>query len=147
MHIYIWTSRRAVILWSLKSLGQRVLALLSGDSFNYSGHRDLDLWSTDPISIGFFYSIRATILWRFKAQGLRVLKLLSGNGFHYSGHCDLDLCPTDTKLKRFLQLKKSNHPMKIEVTSSKGTRVIERKRFSLFGSLWPWPLTYWPKNR
>jgi len=45
---YIWTSIRAIILWSLKALGQRVLALLSGNSFYSSGHRDLDLWSTDP---------------------------------------------------------------------------------------------------
>jgi len=48
MHIYIWTSIRAIILWSLQALGQRVLALLSGNSFYSSGHRDLDLWSTDP---------------------------------------------------------------------------------------------------
>ena len=48
MHIYIWTSIRAIILWSLKALGQRVLVLLSGNSFYSSGHRDLDLWSTEP---------------------------------------------------------------------------------------------------
>ena len=48
IYIYIWTSIRAIILWSLKALGQRVLALLSGNSFYTSGHRDLDLWSTDP---------------------------------------------------------------------------------------------------
>ena len=47
-YIYIWTSIRAIILWKLKALGQRVLALLSGNSFYSSGHRDLDLWSTDP---------------------------------------------------------------------------------------------------
>jgi len=64
------------------------------------------------------------------------------NGFHSSGHCDLDLWPTDPKIKRVLQLNKSNHPMKFEGSSSKRTRVIERKRFSLFGSLWPWPLTF-----
>jgi len=96
---YIWTSIRAIILWSLKALGHRVLALLSGKSFYSSGHRDLDLWSTNPKSIVFFYSIRAIILWSFKAHGLRVLELLSG------------------------------------------------KYFSLFGSLWPWPLTYWPQNQ
>jgi len=28
--------------------------------------------------------------------------------------------------------------MKFKGSGSKGTRVIERKRFSLFGSLWPW---------
>jgi len=36
------------ILWSLKALGKRVLALLSGNSFYFSGHCDLDLWPTDP---------------------------------------------------------------------------------------------------
>jgi len=35
--------------------------------------------------------------------------------------------------------------MKFEGSGSKGTLVIEQKRFSLFKSLWPWPLTYWPK--
>jgi len=30
--------------------------------------------------------------------------------------------------------------MKFEGSSSKGIRVIERKLFSLFGLLWPWPL-------
>jgi len=135
MNIYIWTSIRAIILWSLKALGQRVLALLSGNSFYSSGHRDLDIWSTDPKSIGFFYSIRAIILWSFKAQGLRVLELLSENGFHSSGHCDLDLWPTDPKINRGLQLNKSYHPMKFECLSLKGTRVIEGKLFSLFGSV------------
>jgi len=48
MHLYIWTSIRAIILWSLKALGQRVLALLSGNSFYSSGHCDLDLWPTEP---------------------------------------------------------------------------------------------------
>jgi len=231
----------AIILWSLKALGQKVLALLSGNSFYSSGHRDLDLWSTDPKSIGFFYSIRAIILWSFKAQGLRVLELLSGkwfslfgslwpwpltywsqyrtgsstqyeqspyevwrlwvngylsywaetdftlrvtvtltfdvltpksigvfylfraitlwslkalaqrvlkllggNGFHSLGHCDLDLWPTDPKIDRVYLCNKGYQPMKFEGSGSKGTRVIERKRFSLFKSLWPWPLTYWP---
>jgi len=41
----------------------------------------------------------------------------------------------DPKIKRVLQLNKSNHPMKFEGSSSKGTQVIEQKRFSLFGSL------------
>jgi len=43
---YIWTSIRAIILWSWQALGQRVRASLSGNSFYSSGHRDL--WSTDP---------------------------------------------------------------------------------------------------
>ena len=193
MHIYIWTSIRAIILRSLKALGQRVLALLSGNSFYSSGHRDLDLWPTDlkinrgillnkgyhpmkfegsgpkenssywaetvftlwvtvtltfdlltPKSIGVFYSIRAITLWSLKALGQRVLELLSGNGFYSSGHCDLDLWPTDPKINKGLLLNKGYHPVKFEGSGSKGTRVIERKRISLFGSLWPWPLTYWP---
>jgi len=41
-------THRAITLWSLKTLGQRVLALLSGNSFYSSGHCDLDLWPTDP---------------------------------------------------------------------------------------------------
>ena len=41
-------SIRAITLWSLKALGQRVLELLSGNGFHSSGHRDLDLWPTDP---------------------------------------------------------------------------------------------------
>jgi len=94
-----------------------------------------------PKSIGVFYSKRAIILWSLKALGQRVLELLSGNGFHSSGHCALDLWPTDPKINRGFQLNKSYHPMKFEglTCSSKGTRVFERKRFSLFGSLWPWP--------
>jgi len=39
---------RAITLWSLKALGQRVLELLSGNGFHSSGHCDLDLWPTDP---------------------------------------------------------------------------------------------------
>ncbi len=100
-----------------------------------------------PKSIGFFYLIRAITLWSLKALGQRVLKLLSGNGFHSSGPCDLDLWPTDPKINRVLLLNKGYHPMKFEGSGSKGTRVIERKRFSLFGPLWPWPLTYWPQNQ
>jgi len=96
-----------------------------------------------PKSIGVFYSIRAITLWNLKALGQRVLELLSWNGFHSSGHCDLDLWPTDLKINRGLLLNKGYHPMKFECSGSKGTWVIERKRISLFRSLWPWPLTYW----
>ena len=39
---------RAITLWSLKALGQRVLELLSGNGFHSSGPCDLDLWPTDP---------------------------------------------------------------------------------------------------
>jgi len=99
-----------------------------------------------PKSIGFFYSIRATTLLGLKALAKRVLKLLSGNGFHSSSHCDLDLWPTDPKIDRGLLLNKGYHPMMFEGSGSKGTWVIERKWISLFGSLWPWPLTYWPQN-
>jgi len=100
-----------------------------------------------PKSLGFFNSIRATTLWSLKALGQRVLELLSGNVFHSSGHCDLYLWPTDPKISRGLLRNQGYHPMKIEGLSSKDTRVIERKRFSLFGSVWPWPLTYWHQNQ
>jgi len=98
-----------------------------------------------PISIEVFYSIRAITLWSLKALGQRVLELLSGNGFHSSGQCDLNLWPTDPNINRGLLLNKGYYPMKFEGSVSKGTRVIEQKRISLFGSLWPWPLTYWPQ--
>jgi len=98
-------------------------------------------------SIGVFYSISVITLWILKALDQRVLKLLSGNGFHSLGHSDLDLWLTDLKINRVLLLNKGYHPMKIEGSGPKGTQVIERKRFSIFGSLWPWPLTYWPQNQ
>ena len=47
----------------------------------------------------------------------------------------------------YIYINKGYHAMKFEGSGSKGTRVIERKRISLFGSLWPWPLTYWPHNQ
>jgi len=99
-----------------------------------------------PKSKGFLNSIRAIALLSLKALAQRVLKLLSGNGFHTSSHCDLDLWPTDPKINMGLLLNKGYHPMTFEGSGSKGARVIEPKRFSLFGSLWPWPLTYWPQN-
>ena len=98
-----------------------------------------------PKSTAVFSSIRAITLWSLKALGQRVLELLSGNGFHSWGHSDLDLWPTDPNIKRGLQFNKSYHPMKFEGCGSDYTWVIERKRISLFGSLWPWPLTYWPQ--
>jgi len=39
---------RAITLWSLKTLGQRVLELLSGNGFHSSDYCDLNLWPTDP---------------------------------------------------------------------------------------------------
>jgi len=138
---------RAITLWRLKALDQRVLELLSGNGFHSSGHCDLYLWPTDPKSVGVFYYIRAITLWSLKALGQRVLELLSGNVFHSLGHCDLDLWPTDPKINRGLLLNKGYHPIKFEGSGPKGIQVIERKRFSLFGSLWPWPLTYWPQNQ
>ena len=80
------------------------------------------------------------------SKGTFELELLSRNGFHSSGRCDLDLWPTDPEINRGLLLSKGYHPMKFEGFGSKGTRVIERKRISLFGSLWHWPLTYWPQT-
>ena len=126
--IGVFYSIRAITLWSLKALGQRVLELLSGNGFHSSGHCDLDLWSTDPkINRGLLLN-KGYHPMNLKALGQRVLELLSGNGFHTSGHCDLDLWPTDPKINRGLLLKKGYHPMKSEGSGWKGTRVIERKR-------------------
>jgi len=142
-----FNSIRAITIWSLKALAQRVLELLSGNGFHSLSHCDLDLWPTDPkISRGLLLNKDYHPM-KFEGSGSKVLKFLSGNGFHSSGHCDLDLWPTDPKIIRIFLLHKGYHPMKFEGLSSKGTRVIERKRISLFGSLWPWPLTYWPQNQ
>jgi len=73
-YIYIWTSIRAITLWSLKALTQRVL--------DYWAETVFTLWVTvtltfdllTPKSIGFFYSIRATALWSLKALAQRVFK-------------------------------------------------------------------------
>jgi len=144
--IGVFYSIRATTLWSLKARAQRVLKLLSKNGFHSSGHCDLDLWHTNSkINRGIL--LNKGSLWSLKALGQRVLELLSGNGFHSLGHCDLDLWPTDPKINRGLLLNKGYHPMKFKGSGSKGTRVIERKRISLFGSLWPWPLTYWPLNQ
>jgi len=94
-----------------------------------------------PKSKAFLTSISAIILWSLKALAQKVLELLSGNVFHSLGHCDLDLWPTDLKINRCLLLNKGYHTMKLDSSCLKGTQVIERKRISLFGSLWPWPLT------
>jgi len=192
----VFYSIRATTLWSLNTLAQRVLELLSENGFHSSGHCDLDLWPTNPKtnrglflnqryhpmkfegsgskgtrviywaetdftlrvivtltfdlltpkSIGVFYLIRAITLWRLKALAQRVLEFLSGICFHSLGHCDFDLWPTDPKINRGLVLNKGYQNMKFEGSGSKSTRVIERKFFSLFGSLWSWPLTYWPQK-
>jgi len=42
----LFNSIRAITLWSLKALAQRVLELLSGNGFHSLGHCDLDLWPT-----------------------------------------------------------------------------------------------------
>jgi len=148
-------SIRAIILWSFKAQGLRVLELLSGNGFHSVVHCDLDLWPTDPtinrekrmsppraflrarcwrkanneIHVCMAVLIRATTLWGLKALAQRVLKLLSGNGFYSSGHCDLDLWPTDPKIKRGLLPNKDYHPIKLEGSGPKGTQVIERKMF------------------
>ena len=69
---------RAITLWSLKALGQKVLELLSGNEFQSSGNCDLDLWPTDPNIKRVFYLIRAITLWSMNALGQKVLKLLRG---------------------------------------------------------------------
>jgi len=145
--IGVFYSIRAITLWSLNALAQRVLELLSGNVFSLWVTVTLTFDLLTPKSIGIFYSIRATTLLSLQALAQRVLKLLSGNGFHSSGHCDLNLWPTDPKINRGLLHNKGYHTMKFEGSGSKGTQVIERKRFSLFGSLCPWPLNYWPQNQ
>jgi len=86
-------------------------------------------------TVGFFYSIGAITLFTFKALGQAELKLLAIYGFYFSGPCALDLSPTDPKINRGLLLNKGYHPITFEGSGTKGTQVIERKRFSLFGSL------------
>ena len=145
--IGVFNSISAITLRSLKALAQRVLELLSGNGFHSLGHCDHGLWPTDlKINRGLLLN-KGYHLWSLKALAQRVLKLLSGNGFHSLGHCDVDLWPTDPKINRGLLLNKGYHPLKFEGSGSKGTQVIEQKRFSLFGSLWPWPLTFWPHKQ
>jgi len=145
--IGVFYSKRATTLWSLKALAQRVLKLLSGNGFHSSSHCDLDLRPTDPkIERGLLLN-KGYHPMKFEGSGTKGTWVLSGNGFQSSGHCDLYLWPTDPKISRGLLLNQGYHPMKFEGLSSKNTRVIERKRFSLLGSLWPWPLTYWPQNQ
>jgi len=45
----------------------------------------------------------------------------------------------------YMNINKGYHPIKFEGSGSKGTCVIERKQFLLFGSPWPRPMIYWPK--
>ena len=145
--IGVFSSIRATTLWSLNALAHRVLKLLSRNGFHSSGHCDLDLWPTD-------IKINRNLLlnkgyhpMKFEGSGSKDTRVISGNGFHSSSHCDLDLWPTDPKINRGLLVNKGYNPMKFEGSGWKGTWVIERKRISLFGSLWPWPLTYWPQNQ
>ena len=113
----------------------------------FSLFRPLWPWPLTPKSIGVLYLIRTSIVLSLKALGEIELLLWSGIGFHSSGPCVLDFWSTDPKINRFLLLNKGYHPMKCECSGSMGTRVIARKRFSLFGPLWPWPLTYWSQNQ
>ena len=97
-----------------------------------------------PKSIGFFYLIKAITLLSLNDLGQAVLELLTRYGFHSSGPCDLDLWPTDPKINRSPVLNKDIHHMKFAGSGCNRTPIIERKRFSLFGPLWPWRLAYWP---
>ena len=44
-----------------------------------------------------------------------------------------------------MNINKGYHPMKFEGSGLKGTCIMERKQFLLFGSPWPRPMIYWPK--
>ena len=147
MHIYIWTSIRAIILWSLKALGQRVLELLSGKGFHSSGHCDLDLWHTNPkINRGLLLN-KSYNLMEFESLSSKDTWVIERKRFSLFGSLwpwPLTYCP---QIHRGVLINKGYHTMKFEGSGSKGTQVIEQKRFSLFKSLWPWPLTYWPQNQ
>ena len=79
MHIYIWTSIRAIILWRLKALYQRLLKLLSGNGFHSLGHCDLDLCPTDPkINRGLQLN-KGYHAMKVEGSGSKGTQLLSGN--------------------------------------------------------------------
>jgi len=145
--IGVFYSIRATTLWSLKALGQRALELLSGNGFHSSDHCDLDLSPTDPNINRVLQLNKSYHPMKFEGLSSKGTLVIERNGFHPLGHCDLDLWPTDPKINRGLLLNKGYDPMKFEGSGSQSTQVIEQKRFSLFGSLWPWPLTYWHQNQ
>jgi len=139
---------------------QRVLKLLSGNGFHSSGHCDLDLWHTDPnINRGILLN-KGYHPMKFEGSGSkgtwvieRKRSVTDGQtARRIDGQTDRRtrqkqyVSPRGGRHNRGLLLNQGYHPMKFEGSGSKGTRVIERKRFSLFGSLWSWPLTHWPKD-
>ena len=65
------------------------------------------------------------------------------NHFHSSGPCGSDLWPTDPKNSGVLLLNRGYYPMYFQGSGSSGTQVIGDLRFLLFGTLCPWPFTYW----
>jgi len=73
-------------------------------------------------------------------------KLLSRQGLYAPGHCDLDLQPTDTKS---IGIMYESWPTKTPIMGSLSSISldIEWTRFLCSRSLWPCPLTYWPKNQ
>ena len=157
-YIYIWTSIRAIILWSLKALGQSVLALLSGNSFYSSGHRDLDLWSTDP-------KINRVLLLNkgyhpegSGSKGTRVIERKEvwqtdrrinwqGNYVTYWAHVTLTFDLLTQKLIGFFYSIRAIILWSFKALAQRVLELLSGKWFSLFGSLWPWPLTYWPQNQ
>ena len=94
-----------------------------------------------PKSIGFFYLIKAITLLSLNDLGQAVLELLTRYGFHSSGPVTLTF---DPKINRSPVLNKDIHHMKFAGSGCNRIPIIERKRFSLFGPLWPWRLAYWP---
>lgn len=76
------------------------------------------------------------MVWTLKALSVMVPKLLS----HSTGSSHPDLWHTELKLCLWvLLLSKCNRPMKVEGSRYTGTLVTEKKPFSLYWSLWPWP--------
>ena len=94
-----------------------------------------------PKSIRFFYLIKAITLLGLNDLGQAVLELLTRYGFHSSGPVTLTF---DPKINRSPVLNKDIHHMKFACSGCNRIPIIERKRFSLFGPLWPWRLAYWP---
>ena len=138
---------KAIRFLSLKSIGETVLKLLSGNGFQFTGPCELDLWPTDAKNTRDLLLNKGNQQMKFEVRRWNdLLKLLSRNSFQFTGPCDLDLWRTDPKNIRDLLFNKGNQHMKFEVRRSNGNEVIIRKRFSVYGPLWPWPPTYWPQK-
>jgi len=141
---FIWESW-SMNLWSFMILGISVLELSSGNHFTISGHRDLDLDLVTSKSIVVICESWSMYTWSFMILGISVLEFLSGNHFTISGHRDLDLWYSDLKINRGQLRIMINLPIKFHDPRPMRSWVIIRKPFYYFGSLWPWPLTWWPE--